>query len=116
MRMSKDNATFLNNPHTVVFSLTEGIEFAKAFSGGSEHMVASLVTFDAPMGQVELQFSVHTAAGAVPVIRVDREEEDVRRIFDAVAEEMQIAALRPSIFPSLRHRELTGSRERRRMS
>ena len=49
MRMSKDNATFLNNPHTVVFSLTEGIEFAKAFSGGSEHMVASLVTFDAPI-------------------------------------------------------------------
>ncbi|MCB2086227.1 MAG: cytochrome P450 [Sphingomonadaceae bacterium] len=49
MRVSKDNATFLNNPRTVVFSLTEGIEFAKAFSGGSEHMVASLVTFDAPI-------------------------------------------------------------------
>jgi cytochrome P450 len=32
----------------VVFSTTDGIEFAKAFSGGSEHMVASLVTFDAP--------------------------------------------------------------------
>ena len=46
MRMSKDNATFLNNPHSVVFSLTEGLEFAKQFSGGSEHMVASLVTFD----------------------------------------------------------------------
>ncbi|MDG5747939.1 cytochrome P450 [Qipengyuania sp. XHP0207] len=46
MRMSKDNATFLNNPHTVVFSLTEGIEFAKAMTGGSEHLVASLVTFD----------------------------------------------------------------------
>ncbi|MEX0342536.1 MAG: cytochrome P450 [Erythrobacter sp.] len=49
MRMSKDNATFLNNPHSVVFSLTEGLEFAKQFSGGSEHMVASLVTFDAPI-------------------------------------------------------------------
>lgn len=49
MRISKDNATFLNNPRTVVFALTEGIEFAKAFSGGSEHMVASLVTFDAPI-------------------------------------------------------------------
>jgi len=49
MRMSKDNATFLNNPHTVVFSLTDGIEFSKQFSGGSEHMVASLVTFDAPV-------------------------------------------------------------------
>ena len=49
MRMSKDNATFLNNPHSVAFSLTEGIEFAKALTGGSEHMVASLVTFDAPV-------------------------------------------------------------------
>nr|WP_207912188.1 cytochrome P450 [Parafrankia sp. BMG5.11] len=49
MRISKDNATFLNNPRTVVFSTTDGIEFAKAFSGGSEHMVASLVTFDAPI-------------------------------------------------------------------
>ncbi len=49
MRISKDNATFLNNPRTVVFSLTDGIEFAKAFSGGSQHMVASLVTFDAPI-------------------------------------------------------------------
>ena len=46
MRMSKDNATFLNNPHTVVFSLTEGLEFAKAMTNGSEHLVASLVTFD----------------------------------------------------------------------
>ncbi len=49
MRISKDNATFLNNPRTVVFSTTDGIDFAKQFSGGSEHMVASLVTFDAPI-------------------------------------------------------------------
>ena len=49
MRVSKDNAAFLNNPRTVVFSLTEGIEFAKAMTGGSPHMVASLVTFDAPI-------------------------------------------------------------------
>ncbi len=49
MRVSKDNATFLNNPQTVVFSLSDGIEFAKAFTGGSPHMVASLVTFDAPI-------------------------------------------------------------------
>ena len=48
MRVSKDNATFLNNPRTVVFSTTEGIDFAKNLTGGSEHMVASLVTFDAP--------------------------------------------------------------------
>lgn len=49
MRLSKDNATFLNNPRTVVFSLTEGIAFARQLTGGSEHMVASLVTFDAPI-------------------------------------------------------------------
>ena len=49
MQVSKDNATFLNNPKTVVFSLNEGIAFAKNMTGGSEHMVASLVTFDAPI-------------------------------------------------------------------
>ncbi|MBU0668860.1 MAG: cytochrome P450 [Alphaproteobacteria bacterium] len=49
MRISKDNATFLNNPQTVVFSLTQGIEFAKSLTGGSPHLVASLVTFDAPI-------------------------------------------------------------------
>ncbi len=49
MRVSKDNQTFLNNPRTVVFSLNEGIEFAKQMTGGSPHMVASLVTFDGPV-------------------------------------------------------------------
>ncbi|MXP15362.1 cytochrome P450 [Altererythrobacter confluentis] len=49
MRISKDNATFLNHPRSVVFSLTEGIEFAKHLTGGSPHMVASLVTFDGPI-------------------------------------------------------------------
>lgn len=49
MRISKDNDTFLNNPQTVVFSLSEGIEFARNFTGGSPHMVASLVTFDGPI-------------------------------------------------------------------
>ena len=48
MRMSKDNKTFLNNPRSVVFSLRAGLDFAKSITGGSEHMVASLVTFDAP--------------------------------------------------------------------
>ena len=49
MRISKDTARFLNNPRTVVFSLNEGIEFARKLTGGSPHMVASLVTFDAPI-------------------------------------------------------------------
>ena len=49
MRISKDNASFLNNPRTVVFSLAEGIAFTRQMTGGSPHMVASLVTFDAPI-------------------------------------------------------------------
>ncbi len=48
MQVSKDNATYLNNPKTTVFSLNDGIAFAKSMTGGSEHMVASLVTKDAP--------------------------------------------------------------------
>ncbi|MEP3051955.1 MAG: cytochrome P450 [Erythrobacter sp.] len=48
MQVSKDNVNYLNNPQTVVFSHDEGIAFAKAMSGGTEHMVASLVTMDAP--------------------------------------------------------------------
>jgi cytochrome P450 len=49
MRISKDNGAFLNNPRSVVFSLNAGIEFAKAMTGGSPHMVSSLVTFDGPI-------------------------------------------------------------------
>ncbi len=48
MQISKDNARFLNHPKTTVFSLDKGVEFARAMTGGSEHMVASLVTMDAP--------------------------------------------------------------------
>ena len=49
MQISKDNTTFLNNPRSVVFSTYEGIDFAKKMTGGSPHLVASLVTFDAPI-------------------------------------------------------------------
>ena len=49
MQISKDNKTFLNNPRTVVFSGREGIDFARKVTGGSPHLVASLVTFDAPV-------------------------------------------------------------------
>jgi len=49
MRISKDNKTFLNNPRSVVFSGREGIDFARKVTGGSPHLVASLVTFDAPV-------------------------------------------------------------------
>ena len=49
MAVSKDNATFLNHPQTVVFTFNEGIAFAENLTGGSPHLVASLVTFDAPI-------------------------------------------------------------------
>ncbi len=49
MRISKDNATFLNNPRGVVFGFREGEELVKAVTGGSPHLVNSLVALDAPI-------------------------------------------------------------------
>ena len=49
MRISKDNATFLNNPKPVVFTTKEGEDFARAITGGSHNLVESLVVFDAPV-------------------------------------------------------------------
>jgi cytochrome P450 len=48
MRISKDNATFLNNPRPVVFSFNQAIEFSRAATG-SDMLVDSLVVFDAPI-------------------------------------------------------------------
>lgn len=47
MRISKDNAGFLNNPRPVVFSFNQAIEFSRAATG-SNMLVDSLVVFDAP--------------------------------------------------------------------
>ena len=84
MRVSKDNATFLNNPRTVVFSLTEGIEFAKAFSGGSEHMVASLVTFDAP---IHMKYRKLTQDWFMPK-NLRTIEDEIRSIAEATVQRM----------------------------
>ncbi len=48
MRISKDNAGFLNNPKSVVYGVTAGDALVKAITGGSPHLVESLVTFDGP--------------------------------------------------------------------
>jgi len=48
MRISKDNARFLNNPRPVVFSFNQAIEFSRAATG-SDMLVDSLVVFDAPV-------------------------------------------------------------------
>ncbi|MCR2832444.1 cytochrome P450 [Parerythrobacter lacustris] len=84
MRVSKDNSTFLNNPRTVVFSLTEGIEFAKAFSGGSEHMVASLVTFDAP---IHMKYRKLTQEWFMPK-NLRTIEDEIRAIAQATVQRM----------------------------
>ena len=84
MRVSKDNGTFLNNPRTVVFSLTEGIEFAKTFSGGSEHMVASLVTFDAP---IHLKYRKLTQDWFMPK-NLRTIEDEIRAIARATVQRM----------------------------
>ncbi|MBX7494764.1 cytochrome P450 [Qipengyuania sp. 6B39] len=84
MRMSKDNATFLNNPHTVVFSLTEGIEFAKAMTGGSEHMVASLVTFDGP---IHMKYRKLTQEWFMPK-NLRTVEDEIREIASAAVDRL----------------------------
>ncbi|WP_299323777.1 cytochrome P450 [Parasphingopyxis sp.] len=48
MRISKDNATFLNNPRPVVLSTRDAIEFSLKVTG-SKMLVDSLVVFDAPI-------------------------------------------------------------------
>lgn len=49
MRISKDNQTFLNNPRGVVFGLAAGDRLIKTITGGSPHLVNSLVALDAPI-------------------------------------------------------------------
>ncbi|HQS69045.1 MAG TPA: cytochrome P450, partial [Novosphingobium sp.] len=48
MKVSKDNATFLNNPKSAVFTLRVGDMLARSITGGSPHLVESLVQMDAP--------------------------------------------------------------------
>ncbi|MGE8135370.1 cytochrome P450 [Novosphingobium subterraneum] len=48
MKASKDNATFLNNPKSAVFTLRIGDMLARSITGGSPHLVDSLVAMDAP--------------------------------------------------------------------
>ncbi|MEM6267449.1 MAG: cytochrome P450 [Pseudomonadota bacterium] len=48
MRISKENAMFLNNPRPVVFAFNQAIEFSRAATG-SNMLVDSLVVFDAPI-------------------------------------------------------------------
>ncbi len=49
MKISKDNKTFLNSPQGIVFSLKAGDKMIKSITGGSPHLVNSLVALDAPI-------------------------------------------------------------------
>jgi cytochrome P450 len=49
MRISKDNAAFLNNPRGVVFGIRASDDLVKSITGGDPHLVRSLVTLDAPI-------------------------------------------------------------------
>jgi len=48
MKASKDNTTFLNNPKSAVFTVRVGDALARSITGGSPHLVDSLVAMDAP--------------------------------------------------------------------
>lgn len=49
MAVSKDNTTFLNHPKPTVFTLRSTDALARAITGGSPHLVQSLVQLDAPL-------------------------------------------------------------------
>lgn len=49
MTASKDNVTFLNHPKGTVFTLRSTDALARAITGGSPHLVQSLVQMDAPL-------------------------------------------------------------------
>ena len=49
MAASKDNTTFLNFPKPTVFTLRSTDALARAITGGSPHLVQSLVQLDAPL-------------------------------------------------------------------
>ena len=97
MRVSKDNATFLNNPRTVVFSTTEGIEFARAMTGGSEHMVASLVTFDAPL---HMKYRKLTQEWFMPK-SLARVEAEIRGIAGAAVDRLLAAGPEADFVPTV---------------
>lgn len=48
MKISKDNALFLNSPRSTTMAGRDMLEFVKNITGGSPNLVNSLVTLDAP--------------------------------------------------------------------
>ena len=86
MRISKDNATFLNNPRPVVFSNKEGIEFAKQATG-SKMLVDSLVVFDAP---IHPKYRKLTQQWFMPK-NLKRIEDEIRALAERTVDRLEAA-------------------------
>ena len=83
MRISKDNATFLNNPRPVVFSFRDAIEFSRKATG-SDMLVDSLVVFDAP---IHPKYRRLTQDWFMPR-NLQKMEEEIRSIAENVVDRM----------------------------
>jgi cytochrome P450 len=83
MRISKDNATFLNNPRPVVFSFRDAIEFSRKATG-SNMLVDSLVVFDAP---IHPKYRRLTQDWFMPR-NLKQMEDEIRSIAEATVERM----------------------------
>lgn len=88
MRISKDNAAFLNNPKGVVFGVNEGDALIKAITGGSPHLVDSLVTFDAPM---HMKYRKLTQSWFMPK-NLKMLEDEITALAGAMADRLLAAA------------------------
>ena len=86
MRISKDNATFLNNPRPVVFSFRKAIEFSKKATG-SNMLVDSLVVFDTP---IHPKYRRLTQDWFMPR-NLARMEEEIRGIANATVDRLVAA-------------------------
>ena len=83
MRISKDNATFLNNPRPVVFSFRDAIEFSRAATG-SDMLVDSLVVFDAP---IHPKYRRLTQDWFMPR-NLQKMEDEIRSIAENIVDQM----------------------------
>lgn len=88
MRISKDNATFLNNPKSVVYGVSAGDQMIKGITGGSPHLVDSLVTFDAP---VHMKYRRLTQDWFMPK-NLRKMEEEIAMLAAATADQLIEAA------------------------
>ena len=88
MRISKDNSGFLNNPKGVVFGVNEGDALIKQITGGSPHLVQSLVTFD---GETHMKYRKLTQSWFMPK-NLKMLEDEITALANATADRLVSAA------------------------